>query len=421
VGSAAHGGQSVAQSNLSGNPLIWVSRCQEKNHFLLTAVLVAGRLQMDFAYSRQLIEFQQRAREFIQSRMAPEVEQYDRKSLFPKRVFREFGRQGFLGVIVPPDYGGLGLGTMAYCLLSEELGRLSAGCHHNGIFQTQHMILHHGTDEQKRRFLPGLATGKLHAATAISEPAMGSSFARMQTFAKKEKDGYILNGVKSHINDAAEADVMNLIVRTEGGPTIFLLQKGTPGFRIIRKMDPIGLRTSPIYEFELKACRISQENMLGREGQGLSIFIQTFNFSRLGNASIFLGMAKAALEAAIDYACRREIGHQYVTDFQGIRWMIAELYTRLEAAELLRNKAATIAEQGGDFSNLSAMAKLFCGESAVDAIRTAIRITGSHGCYRDVPFERWLRDAIAEEIAGGSPEIMKNIIAGQILKRERKV
>lgn len=376
---------------------------------------------MDFEYSQQLLEFQQRARDFIQGRMAPEVEQYDRSSVFPKRAFREFGKQGFLGVIVPPDYGGLGLGTMAYCLLSEELGRLSAGYHHNGIFQTQYMILHHGTDEQKRRFLPGLATGKLHAATGISEPAMGSSFAHMQTFAKKGKDGYILNGVKSHINDAAEADVMNLIARAASGPTIFLLQKGTPGFKIRRKMDPIGLRTSPIYEFELRDCPIAQKNVIGLEGQGLSIFIHTFNFSRLGNASVFLGMAKAALEAAIDYARRREVGNQYVTDFQGIRWMIAELYTRLEAAELLRNKAATIAEQGGDFSNLSAMAKLFCGELSVDAIKTAIRITGSHGCYRDAPFERWLRDTTAEEISGGPPEIMKNIIAAQILKKERKV
>jgi alkylation response protein AidB-like acyl-CoA dehydrogenase len=309
---------------------------------------------------------------------------------------------------------------MDYCLLSEELGRLSAGYHHNGIFQTQYMILHHGTPAQKQRFLPGLATGTLHAATAISEPAMGSSFAHMQTFAQKTKGGYILNGVKSHINDAAEADVMNLIAQTDRGPTIFLLEKGTPGFKIKRKLDPIGLRTSPIYEFELADCLITRDHLLGREGQGLSIFIQTFNFSRLGNASVFLGMAKAALEAAIDYARRRKVGEHHVTDFQGIRWQIAELYTKLEAAELLRNKAATIAQQGGDSSNLSAMAKLFCGAVAIDTITTAIRMTGSHGCYRDAPFERWLRDATAEEIAGGSPEIMKNIIAGQILKKERK-
>lgn len=374
---------------------------------------------MDYTYSRQLIEFQQRAREFIQKNMAPEAEDCDRKSIFPRQTFRDFGKEGFLGVIVPRTYGGSGMGAMAYCLLSEELGRLSAGYHHNGIFQTQHMILNFGTDAQKQKILRDLATGTLHAATAISEPGMGSSFAQIKTYAKKEKDVYILNGVKSHINDAAEADIMNLLAQTDRGLTIFLLERGTPGFKIRRKLDPIGLRTSPIYEFELLDCPVALENRLGDEGRGLQIFIDTFNFSRLGNASVFLGMAKAALEAAIEYARRRNVGERYVTDFQGIRWTIAELFTKLEAAELLRNKAAIMHTQGRDYASLSAMAKLLCGDVAVDAIMAAMRMTGSYGCYRDAPFERWLRDAKAEEIAGGPPEIMKNIIANQILKKER--
>ncbi|UCF89862.1 MAG: acyl-CoA dehydrogenase family protein, partial [Desulfobacterales bacterium] len=350
---------------------------------------------------------------------APAVEEYDRKSLFPRKTFAEFGARGFLGVIVPPAYGGSGLGTLAYCLLSEELGRLSAGYHHNGLFQTQFMLLRFGTDQQKTRFLPGLATGKLHAATAISEPAMGSSFTKMTTFARRSRDAYILNGIKTHINDAAEADVMNLFARTDRGLTVFLLEKDTPGFKITRKLDPMGLRASPIYEFELKDCPIAQENVLGAEGEGLSIFIPTFNFSRLGNASVFLGMAKAALEAAVDFARRRKVGKDYVTDFQGIRWTIAELFTKVEAAELLRNKAATLEAMGEESSNLSSMAKLFGGEVAMEAIMAAIRITGSHGCYRDTPFERWLRDVKALEIAGGTPEIMKNIIANQILRKQR--
>ena len=374
---------------------------------------------MDYAYSRELIEFQQRARDFIREKMAPEVAEYDRKSVFPRQAFRDFGQAGFLGVIVPPEYDGLGMGAMAYCLLSEELGRLSAGYHHNGIFQTQHMILNHGTDDQKQKFLRNLATGSYHAATAISEPEMGSSFAKIKTYAKKEKGVYIVNGVKSHINDAAEADVMNLLAKTDRGLTIFLLERGTPGFKIRRKLDPIGLRTSPIYEFELKDCPISHDNRLGEEGQGLQVFIDTFNFSRLGNASVFLGMAKAAMEYAVDFARQRKVGKGYVTDFQGIRWTIAELFTKLEAAELLRNKAATLPAADSDLGRLSAMAKLLCGEVAVDAILGAMRMTGSHGCYRDAPFERWLCDTKAEEIAGGPPEIMKNIIANHILKKER--
>jgi len=375
---------------------------------------------VDFSYNQNQLKFQKNAREFIEKEMAPNVAEYDRRSIFAKEAFLKFGEQGFLGVIVPQEFGGLGLGAMEYCLLSEELGRLSAGYHHNGIFQTQKMIMNHGTREQKNRFLPGLANGKLHAATAISEPAAGSSFTKIKTFARKTKESYILNGVKSHINDAAEADILNLLARTEHGLTIFLLEQGTPGFKIKHKLDPIGLRASPIYEFELKESPIPKENILGQEGEGLSIFINTFNFSRLGNASVFLGMAKAALEEALNFAGSREIGDQNVTGFQGIRWIVAELYTQLEAAELLRNKAATLEETGSDSSSTASMAKLFCGEVAVETIMAAIRITGSHGCYRDQPFERWLRDAKALEIAGGTPEIMKNLVADQILKKERR-
>jgi alkylation response protein AidB-like acyl-CoA dehydrogenase len=372
---------------------------------------------MDFAYSPKQLEFQHKARDFINQEMAPKVEEYDRQSIFPRETFLKFGEQGFLGVIVPSEYGGLGLGTVAYCLLSEELGRLSAGYHHNGIFQTQKMILTYGTRQQKEKFLPGLASGRIHAATAISEPEMGSSFAKMKTFAKKTNENYILNGVKSHINDAAEADVMNIMAQTDRGLTIFLLEKKTPGFKIIKKLDPIGLRASPIYEFELKDCPIPKENVLGQEGKGLAVFINTFNFSRLGNASVFLGMAKAAFEEALNFAQNREVGEHHVIDFQGIRWIAADLCTNLEAAELLRNKAATMEENGDDSSRLSSMAKLYCGEAAAETIMSAIRIAGSYGCYRDRPFERWLRDVKALEIAGGTPEIMKNIIANQILPK----
>lgn len=375
---------------------------------------------MDLDYSEPLRRFQREVRAFLTERAAPDVDEYDRKSVFPRHTFRELGEKGFLGVIVPRAYGGAGLGATAYCLLSEELGRLSAGYHHNGIFQAQHLLLRCGTEPQKVKFLPGLANGALHAATAISEPGMGSSFARIQTFARRGDDGYVLNGIKSHINDAAEADVMSLLAKTDHGLTMFLLERGAPGFHITRKLDPIGLRTSPIYEFELRDCPIPVENRLGAEGQGLDLFIHTFNFSRLGNASVFLGMAKAALEAAIAYASERDLGERRITDYQGIRWMIADLHTKLEAAELLRNRGAAEEERGGDCSKLSAMAKLYCGDVAVETIAAAMRITGSYGCYRDAPFERWLRDAKAEEVAGGPPEIMKNIIASQLLGKERK-
>jgi alkylation response protein AidB-like acyl-CoA dehydrogenase len=371
---------------------------------------------MDSKYTPEQLAFKDSARQFIQTKMAPGVDECDRKSVFPAETFRAFGKQGFLGVIVPKQYGGLGMGTMEYCLLSEEIGRLSAGYHHNNLFQTQKMLLSNGTEQQKEKYLQGLASGELHAATAISEPGMGSSFSRMGTRAVETDGGYVINGVKSHINDAAEADVLNVFAATPEGTSIFLLEKETPGFKITGKLDPIGMRASPIYEFELDDCFISKENLLGNPGDGTKIFINTFNFSRLGNASVFLGTAKAALGKAVSFAAQRKVREHAVTDYQGIRWMIADLATRIKAAELLRNRGAVLVENNSDHEAMASMAKLYCGETAVDVVRAAIKICGSFGCYRDQPFERWLRDVAALEIAGGTPEVMKNIIINSVME-----
>lgn len=375
---------------------------------------------MDFEYTPELLDFQKRARDFIQKHMEPEIDDYDRKSMFPRETFRKFGAEGFLGAAVPRNYGGQGLGTLGYCLLCEELGHLGAGAVHNGIFQTQIMILKFGTKEMKQEFLPGLCSGQIHAATAISEPDMGSSFALMKTTAKRKGSSYVLNGVKTHINDAAEADVINVFAKTDLGLTVFLVKKETPGFQIKEKLDPMGLRSSPIYTLEFVDCHVRDSHIVGGEGRGLDVFIPTFNFSRLGNASTFIGIAREALDKAIEFAKKREIGAARVADFQGIRWMIAELCTKLEAAVLLRNKAAHIEQAGGNVSALSSMAKYYSGEMAVETVMSVIKIVGSHGCYRDTPFERLLRDVKALEIAGGTPEIMKNIIAAGILGKVRK-
>ena len=375
---------------------------------------------MDFKYGPDLIVFQERARCFIRKHMEPEIDYYDQKSLFPRETFQRFGSEGFLGAAVPKQYGGQGLGTIGYCLLCEELGRLGAGAIHNGIFQTQKMILEYGTEALKQRFVPGLCSGSIHAATAISEPDMGSSFARMKTIAKRDRNFFVLSGVKTHINDAAEADLINVFAKTDLGLTVFLVEKGLPGFKIKEKLDPMGLRSSPIYTLEFEDCRVPDTHVVGEEGLGLSVFVATFNFSRLGNASTFIGMAREALERAINFAKEREVGPARVSDFQGIRWMIADLYTKLEAAVLLRDKAAHTEETEGEVSALSSMAKYYAGETAVETVMSAIRIVGSHGCYRDTPFERLLRDVKALEIAGGTPEIMKNIIATSILGKPGK-
>jgi len=224
-----------------------------------------------------------------------------------------------------------------------------------------------------------------------------------------------LNGEKVHINDAAEAQVINFFAMTPQGLTIFLVDPAMPGFSILEKMDPIGLRASPIYSFRLNDYRVPESRRIGQEGQGIQVFFSAFNHSRIGNASCLLGMAAGALEKAIAFVKTRRVGNKVVADFQGIRWAVAEISTRLEAGMLLRDKAAWMEDRGLDPVRETSMAKLLAGEISMEVVSQAIQLTGSYGCYRDTPFERYLRDAKSLCIAGGTLEVMKNNIARQIL------
>lgn len=325
------------------------------------------------------------------------------------------GKEGFLGLPVPAVYGGENGGALEYGILCEEIAKASAGYIHNGHYQTEKMLIHHGTEAQKQEFLPKLARGESLAATAISEPGVGSSFRGMTSTAQKEGAFYLLNGEKTHINDAAEAQVINFFAMAPGGLTVFLVDPQAPGFSIVEKLDPIGLRASPISTFRLENYRLAESHRIGEEGQGAEVFFSAFNFSRIGNASCLLGIAEGALEKAIDFAKTKQVGESRVTDFQGIRWIVAELTSRLEAASLLRNKAAWLEDRRRNPSGEVAMAKLLAGEIAMEAVSQAIQLTGSHGCYRDAPFERYLRDAKSLCIAGGTLEVMKNNVAKKIL------
>jgi butyryl-CoA dehydrogenase len=370
---------------------------------------------VDFERSEAQKALQASVRAFVERVIEPEAREYDEKGLFPWESFRKMGREGHMGLTVPASYGGRGGGAMEYGILCEEIARASAAYIHNGHYQTEKMILHFGTEEQRQEFLPKLATGEYLAATAISEMGVGSSFRGMASTARKEKDHYILNGGKIHINDAAEAQIINFFALTARGLTVFLVDPQSPGFRILEKMDPMGLRASPIYSFCLEECHVPESRRIGEEGQGIKIFFSAFNHSRIGNASCLLGTGAGALEKAIEFVKKRKVGDQVVADFQGIRWMVADLATRLEAAGLLRDKAAWMEDQGKDSARETSMAKLLAGEVSMEAVSQSIQMTGSYGCYRDAPFERYLRDAKSLCIAGGTLEVMKNNIAKQIL------
>lgn len=352
---------------------------------------------------------------FVTEKVLPRIMAFEEASIFPAEMFREMGRKGFLKAHVPAGDGGAGLGAMAFCIVAEELARGGAGMVHPGQFQTMRMILEHGSPEQRNRYLAGLLDGTILGATAITEPEVGSSFSRMQTRAGRSGGTFIINGMKSLINDAAEADLINVFAATEEGISVFLIEKGTPGLHILRKQDPLGMRSSPVYEFELCDCRVPAENLVGTPGRGLQAFFTAFNFSRLGNASAALGIARAALDKTISYVKERRVGSSPAASFQGLRWKIAEMDTELKAARLLRDHTARFADETDAFGVESSQTKLLCVETANRVVGACIQATGRYGCLRDSMFDVYLRDARVLGTAGGSLEVMKNNIARHLL------
>jgi butyryl-CoA dehydrogenase len=370
---------------------------------------------MDFELSQQHQELQKSVKEFVEQDVLPQIMKYEQKSILPREIFREMGCHGFLRAHIPVEFGGLGLGTMAFCLVSEEVAKAGFGMTHNGHFQTGKMLIEYGSPEQREKYLAKLLTGESLAATAITEPTVGSSFATMQTSMKKHGDSFVLNGVKTLINDAAEADVINVFAKGDQGISVFLVEKNTPGLRILKKLDPMGMRSSPIYEFELKQCAVKPEQLVGSLGAGFKTFFAAFNFSRLGNASAALGIAQAALEKTVSYLKQRQIGSSVATEFQGLRWRLAEMSTQLEAARLVRNRAAVMEGKKQDISIESSRAKLLCVEVANLVVGDCIQATGRYGCLRDSLFDLYFRDVKVIGTAGGSLEVMKNNIARNLL------
>jgi alkylation response protein AidB-like acyl-CoA dehydrogenase len=370
---------------------------------------------MDFELSQQHVGLQKSVREFVEQNVLPHIMKYEQKSILPREIFREMGRQGFLKAHIPSEFGGLGLGTMAFCLVSEEVAKAGFGMTHNGHFQAGKMLLEYGTPEQREKYLAKLLTGEYLAATAITEPTVGSSFATMQTSMEKHGHSFVLNGVKTLINDAAEADVINVFAKGDRGISVFLVEKNTPGLRIIKKLDPMGMRSSPIYEFELKQCAVKPEQLVGSLGAGFKTFFAAFNFSRLGNASAALGIAQATLEKTVSYLKHRQIGTRVAAEFQGLRWRLAEMSTQLEAARLVRNLAAVMEGKKQDISIESSRAKLLCVEVANRVVGDCIQATGRYGCLRESLFDLYLRDVKVIGTAGGSLEVMKNNIARNLL------
>ena len=365
----------------------------------------------------------QMVREFAEAEIRPVVSYYDETQEFPHQLFAKMGELGLLGILVPPEYGGAGLGYMEFALIIEELARVCPAialsvAAHNGLC-TNH-ILSFGSEELKQRYLPELASGKALGAWALTEPGSGSDAAALRTTARREGDVYILNGSKSfttHGGVGSIAVVMALTDPQRGryGISAFVLEKGMPGFSAGKKEDKLGMRASDTTTLLLDNVRVPAGNLIGTEGEGYRQALYVLDGGRISIAALAVGLAQGALEHALQYALQRQQFGQPLVEFQAIQMKLARLSTELEAARLLTYRAAWLRQQGRSVRLEAAQAKLFASELAVRAAEEAVQIFGGYGYVKDYPVEKLYRDAKLLTIGEGTSEIQRLIIARQLL------
>lgn len=343
-----------------------------------------------------------------------ELDIANRANKFPRELYREMGRLGYLGPLVPVSWGGLGGGVAEYAVISEEVGRhgLVSG---QIAAQGQRWLLDWGTDEQKERWLRGIATGELVFSECISEKNAGSSFKAMTSTAVRDGGDWILTGSKTHINLGADCDVTLFYAMADQGLTCFLVEMTLPGIRT-HVTRAIGLRLIRTADVVFDAVRVPDAARLGPVGGGLQTFLSTFNISRLGNASELLGLGRRSLVLALEYASARQVGDSLVTDFQGIQWTVADAWAALQAASLARDDAAAAHARGEDIALRTTTAKKLAIAAAEQASDAAYSLVGGHGLYVDTPYTDIADDIKVLKVAGGSQEILRNYIARRVLK-----
>ena len=379
---------------------------------------------MNFDYSEELKIVAQAAKDFAKQHIEPNISIWDEKQIFPIEVFRKAGELGFMGVLVPEQYGGCGLNYHEYIAIIEEISKIDPSiglsiAAHNSLC-TNH-ILSFANEEQKNKWLPKLASGKWIGAWGITEHNTGSDAGGMSTTAVKDGNNWIINGTKNFITHAISADIVVIIARTgekgdKHGMTAFAIEKGTKGFTSGKKMDKLGMRASETAELIFQNCRITDENRLGEVGEGFIQAMKILDGGRVSIGALSLGIAKGAYEASIKYAKERTQFGKSIIDFQAIGFKLAEIATEIEAAELLLHKAAFLISTGQKVTQLSAMAKMYASELCVKAATEAIQIHGGYGYTKDYPVEKFFRDSKLCTIGEGTTEILKLVISKNINK-----
>ena len=379
---------------------------------------------MDFSLSKTEELFLQMIREFAEKEVKPLAAEVDEEERFPLETVEKMAKTGLMGIPVPVKYGGAGGTNLMYGMAVEELSRV---CGTTGVVLSAHTslccapIMENGTEEQKMKYLPRLASGEWIGAFGLTEPNAGTDAAMQQTTAVLDGDHYVLNGNKIFITNAVYAHVYVIFAMTDKslgnkGISAFIVEKGTPGFSIGKKEKKMGIRGSATTELVFEDCRIPKENLLGQQGKGFAIAMKTLDGGRVGIAAQALGIAQGAMDETIKYTKERKQFGRSISQFQNTQFQMADMETKVQAARLLVRLAHWKKDNGMPYSVDAAMAKLFAAETAMEVTTKAVQLHGGYGYTREYPVERMMRDAKITEIYEGTSEVQRMVIAGKLFK-----
>ena len=383
---------------------------------------------MEYFLNEQQKTIRSLARRIAEERVLPVRAELDEKEEFPWAVVKDLADADMFRVFIPEEYEGLGGGCLELCLVMEELSRVCSGVavSYAATVLGCSSLLEYGTEEQKRKYLPDVASGRRLAAFALTEPTAGSDASAIRTTAERVAGGYVLNGTKQFITNGGEAEIYTVIALTSPergsrGASAFLVEKDTPGFTFGKKEKKMGLRASATRELVFRNCLIPEENIIGREGMGFIMVMRLLDRSRSGVGAQAVGLAQGALEAAVDYARQRiQFGHPIIS-LQAVQLMLADMAIEVEAARLLVYAVARTIDSGAkNFTEDAAMAKVFASDVAMKVTTDAVQIFGGAGYMRDYPVEKMMRDAKITQIYEGSNEALRTAIAFELRKRKAR-
>ena len=382
---------------------------------------------MSYKLTDEQLMIQAMVREFSRKVVAPEAAERDQNKEFPAQILKKMGELGFMGMMIPPTYGGEGADTISYVLALSEI---AYSCASTAVVMSVHnsivceSIYHFGNEDQKQRYLKLLAAGKIIGAFALTEPHAGSDPVAQITTAVRDGDSYIINGVKRFISTGKNAGLVIVTAKTDEtlrhkGISAFIIPRKTQGMIVGRTEDKMGLRASDTTDLIFEDCRIPAENLLGQEGDGFKIVMKGLDSGRIGIAAQSIGVAQAAMDAAVKYAKERDQFGQKICKFQGLRWIIADMATEIEAARQLMLSAASMKDRGEKYTAQASMAKLFASEMVNRVTGKALQIHGGYGFIKDYAVERFFRDARVFTIYEGTSEIQRIVISDHVLKDKR--